>query len=69
MEPLVVSASEAARLLATSPNVIQKQLESGELPAYRDGQNWKIPVELLKIKVNGRALEEAEERRKKCRNE
>lgn len=69
MEPLVISAAEAAKLLATSPNVVLEKLKTGEIPAYKDGTNWKIPVELLKIRINGKALEESEERRKQCQNE
>lgn len=40
---LVVPASEAARMLGTDNNVVQKMLERGEIPAYREGRNWEDP--------------------------
>ena len=61
---LVISASEAAKLLGTDNNVVQKMLERGEIPAYREGRNWKIPVDLLKATVENRAIKEAQERRR-----
>lgn len=61
---LVVPASEAARMLGTDNNVVQKMLERGEIPAYREGRNWKIPVDLLKATVENRAIKEAQERRR-----
>lgn len=60
---LVIPASEAAKLLGTDNNVVQKMLERGEIPAYREGRNWKIPVDLLKATVENRAIKEAQERR------
>ncbi len=61
---LVIPASEAARMLGTDNNVVQKMLERGEIPAYREGRNWKIPVDLLKATVENRAIKEAQERRR-----
>ena len=61
---LVIPASEAAKLLGTDNNVVQKMLERGEIPAYREGRNWKIPVYLLKATVENRAIKEAQERRR-----
>lgn len=61
---LVIPASEAAKLLGTDNNVVQKMLERGEIPAYREGRNWKIPVDLLKATVENRAIKEAQERRR-----
>lgn len=61
---LVVPASEAARMLGTDNNVVQRMLERGEIPAYREGRNWKIPVDLLKATVENRAIKEAQERRR-----
>ena len=61
---IVVRASEAAEMLATSPNRIKELLESGELPAYRDGKNWSIPIKLIHQYAESRAIREAEERRK-----
>ena len=62
---LVIPASEAAKLLGTDNNVVQKMLERGEIPAYREGRNWKIPVDLLKATVENRAIKEAQERRRR----
>lgn len=61
---LVVPASEAARMLGMDNNAFQKMLERGEIPAYREGRNWKIPVDLLKATVENRAIKEAQERRR-----
>lgn len=61
---LVIPASEAAKLLGTDNNVVQKMLERGEIPAYREGRNWKIPMDLLKATVENRAIKEAQERRR-----
>ena len=61
---LVIPASEAAKLLGTDNNVVQKMLERGEIPAYREGRNWKIPVDLLKATAENRAIKEAQERRR-----
>ena len=32
--------------------------------AYREGRNWKIPVDLLKATVENKAIKEAQERRR-----
>lgn len=63
MERLIYSATEAAELLGTRPNTIQRLLESGEIPAYRDGKNWKIPKTLLLKYIEDKAIAEAKERR------
>lgn len=65
MEKLIVSATEAAQILGTSPNSIQEALESGDLPAYKEGRNWKIPRTMLEQYVEERAVREAAERRRK----
>ena len=64
MEKLTVSATEAAKLLGTRPDLLLSQLERGEIPAYREGKNWKVPVDLLKATVENRAIREAKERRR-----
>ena len=64
MEKLTVSATEAAKLLGTRPDLLLSQLERGEIPAYREGKNWKVPVDLLKTTVENRAIREAKERRR-----
>ena len=63
MERLVVTPAEAAEMLATSPNKIYLLLESGELPAYRQGSYWKIPVATLSAYIVEKAINESEERR------
>ena len=66
MERLVVTPQEAAEMLATSPNNIYPLLESGDIPAYRQGSFWKIPVHSLKEYVISKAFNESKERRLKC---
>lgn len=61
---MVVSATEAAKMLQTRPDLLITQLERGEIPAYREGKNWKVPVDLLKATVENRAIREAKERRR-----
>lgn len=65
MDKIVVRAEDAAKMLATSPNRIKEILDSGELPAYRDGKNWSIPVTLIHKYAEDRAIKEAAERRKR----
>lgn len=64
MKALVVSATEASKLLATDPHTVLDMLDRGELPGYREGRNWKIPLKLLDAYVEDRALKESRERRK-----
>lgn len=64
MKVLVVSATEASRLLATDPHTVLEMLDRGELPGYREGRNWKIPLKLLDAYVEDRAMKESRERRK-----
>lgn len=63
MEQLVISAAEAATALNMSDKETLEWLESGELPGYRVGRGWKVPVELLRSYVINRAETEAAERR------
>ena len=64
MEAIIVRISEAAEMLATSPNRVKELVESGELPAYRDSRNWSIPITMIHRYAEDRAIREAEERRK-----
>lgn len=64
MEKIVVRAEDAAKMLATSPNRIKEILDSGELPAYRDGKNWSIPITMIHKYAEDRAIKEAAERSK-----
>lgn len=65
MEAIIVSASEAARLLATSKETVLGQLEAGIIPGYREGKNWKIPIASLEEYAVTRAKRETEKRRKR----
>ena len=64
---LVCTPSEAAEMLATSPNKVYELLETGEIKAYKQGTAWKIPVELLQEYVI-KTAEEQTWRRKRCQN-
>ena len=64
MRPIVVSATEASKLLQTDPHTVLKMLDRGELPGYREGRNWKIPLKLLDAYAENRAIKESKERRK-----
>ena len=63
LEPLVVSAIEAAEMLRTGVHVVYPLIERGEIPAYRVGCNWKVPITKLQQYVEERAEAEAYERR------
>lgn len=60
---LIVSAAEAAKLLKTDTHTVHKKLRTGQIPAYREGTNWKIPIDLLKVTIENQAIKEAKERR------
>lgn len=61
---LIVSAAEAAKLLKTDTHTVHRKLQTGEIPAYREGTNWKIPIDLLKVTIENQAIKEAKERRR-----
>ena len=63
MERLVITAAEAAESLQLSKARMLEMLDHGEVPAYRDGTSWKIPIALLEKYVMDRAIREADERR------
>ncbi|MEG1036588.1 MAG: helix-turn-helix domain-containing protein [Anaerovoracaceae bacterium] len=60
---IVISACEAAERLATTPNKILVLLKSGDIPAYKEGKNWKVPVRALEEWAVNRAIEEAKGRK------
>ena len=64
MMNLIYTSKEAAEMLRTSPNAILELLDAGEIPAYREGRNWKIPRACLEEYIIRRAEKESEERRK-----
>lgn len=63
IKPLVVSAIEAAEMLRTGVHVVYSLIEKGEIPAYRVGCNWKVPITKLQQYVEERAEAETYERR------
>lgn len=65
MERLVLSTDETATALKLSRETVTQMLKRGEIPAYKDGNAWKVPVSLLIKAIEARAIEETEARRKK----
>lgn len=63
MKRLVCTPAEAAEALVTSPDKIRELIQSGELPAYREGRNFKIVISLLQEYIEERAGRETKERR------
>lgn len=64
VEILVYTAQEAAKALKTDNGSFNKRLENGEIPAYKEGRNWKVPKSLLNKHIEEVAIKETEERRK-----
>lgn len=64
MEKLILTATEAAKALSTTPAKVLELLSEGEIDAYREGRNWKIPKVSLEDYVRERAAFEAAERRR-----
>ena len=58
-----VSVQEAAKMIGIQAAKMQELVETGDVPAWRDGRNWKIPVNLLKEWNGLKAIEQAERRR------
>lgn len=63
IKSLIMTPSEASKSLRTTPNKVQALLEAGEIPAYREGRNWKIPTKCLEEYVISRAMKEAQKRK------
>lgn len=63
MKRLVCTPAEAAEALVTSPDKVRELIQNGELPAYREGRNFKIVISLLEEYIEERAFKETEERR------
>lgn len=61
MDPLVVSANMASRMLNISAKQMQDLLMSGTVPAYRDGKGWKVPVKALNQYIDDRCAEARKE--------
>ena len=58
-----VSLNEAAKLVGIKTTRMQELLNTGEIPAWREGRNWKIPVKALEKWNEEKAIAEAKERR------
>lgn len=58
-----VSVQEAAKMIGIQASKMQEYVETGDVPAWRDGRNWKIPVNMLKEWNSQKALEQSERRR------
>ena len=63
MDRLICTPQEAAEALATRPAKVRELLDRGEIPAYKEGRNYKIPIVLLEEYIVTRAHKETEERR------
>lgn len=60
---LNVSMAEAAKMVGIQASKMQELLETGEVPAWRDGRNWKIPIVALQDWNENKAYMERLERR------
>ena len=60
----IITADEAAKVLRVSKSAVQRMLQEGEIPAYREGRCWKIPYKLLLTTMEHKAIVEAQERKK-----
>ena len=63
MDRLICTPAEAAEALVTSPDKVRELIQSGELPAYREGRNFKIVISQLHEYIQNRATEETERRK------
>ena len=63
MEKMILSASETAEALSIDKGKILCLLDQGEIPAFREGRNWKIPRMSLEAYLIKRAEAEAKMRR------
>lgn len=57
---LVLSAREAAIELKMRQADMLRLLETGEIPAYKVGRNWKVPVSVLEEYVRRRSFEKVQ---------
>lgn len=69
MEKLILTPDEARNMLQENTSTIYRMLKSGEIPAYRSGNNWKIPLKTLERYIENKALNEAKVRREMAKNE
>ena len=45
---LFVSVAEAAVILETDPRTVRRALQEGQIPGFKVGTFWKIPVSWLR---------------------
>lgn len=69
MERLIVTPDECATLLREKKCRVMDYLESGEIPAYRSGSYWKIPLKTLEHYIENKAISEARARKEMKKNE
>lgn len=62
-DEFILTATEASKLLRLSIHQTLDKLDKGEIPAIREGRNWKVPKSLLIASIENRALKEAQGRR------
>lgn len=62
---MVLTPREAADEMKISVNKVNEMLAEGKIKAFKVGNCWKIPSDLLKKTIEQWATDEAEERRKK----
>ena len=63
MDRLICTPAEAAQALVTSPDKVRSLIECGEIPAYREGRNYKIVISQLEEYIRSRAERETEGRK------
>ena len=49
----ILTVKEAAQLLKTTRQQIRKMIQNGELPAVKVGREWRIPMESIRIFLEG----------------
>lgn len=59
----ILSATETAKILRMRLDVVLKCLDAGEIEAFREGKNWKIPEYALEKYIVERASKETNERK------
>jgi len=60
---MIITPRDTAKLLKTNMNEVYRLLERGEIPAFKIGSTWKIPIGKLEEYVMTRAEEESRQRR------
>jgi len=62
-EAVVLKPKEVAEILRVGYATVMERLNAGEIPAYKDGADWKIPADMLHEYIRTRAVNETEERK------